>query len=87
MDEPRNNIRHWRKMRGFTLAGLAERLGVNHAVLSRVETGRVGYTQKMLEALSAVLRVSPSELVSDAVEPELTITPEVTEMLNRIFKG
>lgn len=53
----------------MTLAQLAEcvatRTGgtMTHATLSRVETGRIGYTQRLLEAIAHCLNCHPADLI------------------------
>jgi len=56
-------IRNWRKKRGLSLEVLAERIGMTHASLSRVERGFQAYKQPMLELLADELRCSPADLL------------------------
>src|ERR1700760_1436380 len=62
-------IRAWRKHRELTLAQLADRLSVELEVqisegqLSRIERGETPYSQDILEALAAVLRCEPADLI------------------------
>lgn len=68
---PRHFIRQWRKYRGLTLEQLAERLHTTHATLSRVERGKMAYTQPLLERLAEELRTDPASLIMrDPSEPE-----------------
>jgi transcriptional regulator with XRE-family HTH domain len=68
---PRHFIRQWRKFRGLTLEQLAERLHTTHATLSRIETGKMAYTQPLLERLAEELRTDPASLiVRDPSDPE-----------------
>jgi transcriptional regulator with XRE-family HTH domain len=48
-----DDIRAWRKLRGLTQAQLADRSGVGHATLSRLENGDGNIT---LESLLRILR-------------------------------
>lgn len=62
-------IRAWRKMRGLTLAQLADQLATLHDVeisegqLSRIENGKSPYAQDLLEAIADVLRTEPASLI------------------------
>ena len=62
-------IRAWRKHRGLTLAQLADRLlteleiDISEGQLSRIERGETPYSQDILEALAAVLRCEPADLI------------------------
>lgn len=64
-------IREWRKYRGLSLRRLADRLeitgpndSISHASLGRIETGDQPYSQPILEALSAALNCSVTDLLS-----------------------
>lgn len=70
-------IRAWRRHRGLTLGKLAERLSteleitISQGQLSRVERGETPYSQDILEALAAVLRCEPADLiVRDPTQPD-----------------
>lgn len=56
-------IREWRKHRDLTLEQLAERVGITHASLSRIERGLQDYNQTLLEALATELRTDPASLI------------------------
>jgi transcriptional regulator with XRE-family HTH domain len=55
-------IRQWRESRGLTLEQLAEAIGVTHPTLSRIENGKVAYTEERLERIA-------DELQAQAVIP------------------
>ncbi len=70
-------IRSWRKHRGLTLSQLADRLVVELEIeisegqLSRIERGETPYSQDILEALAAVLRCEPADLIMrDPTQPD-----------------
>lgn len=71
----RTMIREWRKFRGLTQEQLASAVGVSAANLSRIETGKQGYTQAVLEAIATTLRCEPADLLTarDPGEPESAI--------------
>lgn len=62
-------IRAWREHRKLTLQAVAarveEKLGrsMTHATLSRIETGRIAYTQPVLEAIAHALLCEPADLL------------------------
>lgn len=87
MDEPKNRIAYWRKERGLTRAQLAALIGLGHTTLSRIEAGQITPSAKALAAISSFLGVPVGELLAGAMEPDVTITPEVSEMLKRVFDG
>lgn len=64
-------LRQWREHRLLTLEQLAERIGMTHASLSRVERGLQPYSQPMLEALAEELGTDPASLIMrDPTDPE-----------------
>jgi transcriptional regulator with XRE-family HTH domain len=67
----RHFIREWRKHRGLTLEQLAERIGMTHQNLGKIERGKVPYNQVLLELLADVLRCEPVDLIiRDPSAPE-----------------
>jgi transcriptional regulator with XRE-family HTH domain len=64
-------LRLIRKRRGLTQEQLAERAGVTHGTISRLETGKLGASQALLIDLAAALGISLAELVS--ADPTETI--------------
>lgn len=63
-DKPAHFIRAWRKHRQLTLEQLAERIGMTHQNLGKIERFQVPYNQHLLEALAEQLRVSVSDLIN-----------------------
>ncbi len=63
------NIRRWRRLRGWTQVELAERMGTNGPVISRIETGVAAPDLMTVLRLSAALDVHPSALVSPGARP------------------
>lgn len=68
-------LRQLRKEKKLTLRGLAEAAGVDFTYLSKIETGKAGYSPgaDTIRALAAILGVDPLELLvlADKVPPEL----------------
>lgn len=60
---PGHFIREWRDHRDLTLERLAERIGLTHSTLSRIERGKTAYTQPVLEALAEALGTTPASLI------------------------
>lgn len=64
-------IRQWRKHRGLTLEQLAERIGMTHQNLGKIERGKVPYNQVLLELLAEQLRCEPADLIiRDPSQPD-----------------
>jgi transcriptional regulator with XRE-family HTH domain len=64
-------IRQWREKRSLTLEQLAERVGITHASLSRIERGLQPYGQKLLEKIAEELQTDPASLiVRNPTDPE-----------------
>ena len=55
-------LRVWRKHRKFTLAALAERVGVSKGYLSQIENGKKTGTLDLFRRLAGVLDVALDEL-------------------------
>ena len=67
----RTFIRDWRQSRGLTLEQLANRIGITHASLSRIERGLQPYSQPLLEAIAHALQTDPASLLTrDPTDPE-----------------
>ncbi len=60
-----NNIKKYRKLRGYTQEKLAELLDMEIKSLSLIETGNCFVSSKTLAKLAQVLEVSPSDLLDD----------------------
>lgn len=61
--KPAHFIRQWRKFRGYTLENLAERIGMTHQNLGKIERFKVPYTQHLLEHLAEHLRCEPVDII------------------------
>lgn len=62
--DPGHYIRAWRKsVEGLTLEKLADRIGTTHATLSRIERGKLPYSQPLLEALAEAIGTTPASLI------------------------
>lgn len=56
-------LRALRKEAGLTQEELAERAGVTHGTISRIERGKIALTEDMRFKLAAALDLSPASLV------------------------
>jgi transcriptional regulator with XRE-family HTH domain len=64
-------IRQWRKSKNLTLETVADRIGVSHATLSRIERGKQDYNQTLLELLAEEFGTDPvSLLIRNPTDPE-----------------
>jgi transcriptional regulator with XRE-family HTH domain len=53
---PRHFLRQWRKFRGYTLEQAAERVGMTHQNLGKIERGKVPYNEMLLDLLADIYR-------------------------------
>lgn len=64
-------IKEWRKHRDLTQEQLAERIGIDRAYLSKIESGKRRYDQPFLEAAAVVLQCEPADLIiRDPSDPD-----------------
>jgi transcriptional regulator with XRE-family HTH domain len=64
-------LREWRKHRQLNQEQLAERVGVDRTIISKIENGKLGYHQAFLEAAAEALMCEPADLlVRDPSKPE-----------------
>lgn len=81
-------IREWRKKHHLTLDQVADRLAVfddphlpkTGASLSRVETGKQPYNQRLIEALAEVFACEPHELLGKNPLIENTVIDMVAKL-------
>lgn len=59
----RHFLRQWRKFRGYTLEQAAERVGMTHQNLGKIERGRVPYNETLLDILADVYRTDKGSLI------------------------
>lgn len=59
----RHFLREWRKFRGLTLEQAAERVGMSHQNLGKIERGKVPYNETLLDILSEVYRADRGSLI------------------------
>lgn len=60
---PRHFLRQWRKFRGYTLEHVAERVGMTHQNLGKIERGMVPYNEPLLDALAEIYRADRGSLI------------------------
>ena len=65
MTHPGPNIRLLRNQLGLSLRAVAEATGIERGNLSRIESGKAGYSHDSLERIAKVLHVSIGVLMSD----------------------
>lgn len=61
--QPRHFLRAWRKFRGYTLEQAAERVGMTHQNLGKIERGKVPYNEVLLGLLAEVYRTDRGSLI------------------------
>lgn len=62
-EKPPHFIRQWRRQRALTLEQLAERVGMTHQNLGKIERYLVPYSQALLEGLAEALGTEPASLI------------------------
>jgi transcriptional regulator with XRE-family HTH domain len=65
----RHFVRQWRKFKNLTQEQLAERVGVTPGTISQLETGRINYTQPLLEKLADEFGCKPGDILN--VDPNV----------------
>ena len=63
--ERENPIRVWREHRGLSQHELAEKVSINTAYLSQIETGKRGGSWKVLRAIARALAVDLDDIVPE----------------------
>jgi transcriptional regulator with XRE-family HTH domain len=64
-------LKEWRKHRGITQEGLADRIGIDRTIVSKIENGKLDYHQSFLEAAAYALMCEPADLlVRDPTAPD-----------------
>jgi transcriptional regulator with XRE-family HTH domain len=78
-----NFLRAWREHRGLTQAELAEAVGTTGAVISLLESGNRGLSDKWLRKIAPVLRTRPGHLLEldplDAASDVFEIWSDIPE--------
>lgn len=60
----RNNIRKYRQALGLTRAQLAEKVGISHSHMTKIENGERGLRMEWLDKFGEALGVSPLNLIA-----------------------
>lgn len=63
-ESPGHFLKEWRQSLGMNQKQFAEHVGISISNYNYLEAGRIGYTQKTLEAIAEALSVSPASLLS-----------------------
>lgn len=90
----RNYLRAWREHRGLTQAKLAEAVGTTGAVISLLESGERGLSDKWLRLLAPVLgtrsghllEIDPAELDDDILDIWSDIPEERRDQARDVLK-
>lgn len=60
---PKHFLRQWRKFRDYTLEHVAERVGMSHQNLGKIERGKVPYNEVLLDILAEIYRTDRGSLI------------------------
>lgn len=63
VSKARHYLREWRKFRGYTLEQMAERIGMSHQNLGKIERGKVPYNEPLLDILADIYRTDKGSLI------------------------
>ena len=88
-------VREWRIMRKLSQRRLADRLDMSYANLSRIESGKIGYTRDTLTAISEVLGCAQADLLRPPPTQEdaplwdivQSLSPDVRRQALRILRA
>lgn len=61
------NLAARRRELGLTQTELAERAGTSHASISRYESGKLGFSDRVLATLAEALQTTPEALLSAGI--------------------
>lgn len=61
---PKHFLRQWRKFRGLTLEQAADRAGMTHQNLGKIERGKVPFNETLLEVLATLYRTDKVSLIA-----------------------
>lgn len=78
-DDAANFIRPWRERAGLTIEQLAERIGMSHSNLSRIERGKVPLGEEYVPGLARALGIKPGDIFRhpDEAAPMTPMVPVV----------
>jgi transcriptional regulator with XRE-family HTH domain len=80
-------IRQLRKQRTITVNALAEAIGGEKGMISRIETGKVPISLQKLQAVAAALSVEPWQIVAvDAAPPPVAPARRTDELIFEIWQ-
>lgn len=90
-----NHLRAWREFRKMTQEQLADRVGTDKAVISLLESGARGLSDKWLRRLAPVLQTSaghlldhdPSDLPTDIIDIWESIDERDKETAKRVLES
>ncbi|HIF9521128.1 TPA: helix-turn-helix domain-containing protein [Photobacterium damselae] len=74
MENIGSRLLYARKMKGFSQSDLADLIGVQQAIISKIERGKVSSTKNILE-LAAALDVTPTWLAMGTGQMQSDLTP------------
>lgn len=63
-EQPRHFLKAWRSHADLTQGQVAEQIGYERSYYSRIENGKRGYDQEILEKLAVVYRCEPADLIA-----------------------
>jgi transcriptional regulator with XRE-family HTH domain len=78
----RTFFREWREYRDLTQEQVAERMGTNKAMISKIERGQVMYSEGSLNAFADAVSAEPRDLISRP-PPAKDTPPTLSELVEQ----
>jgi len=90
-----NFVRKWRQARGLSQEKLADLIDATTSTISRIETGKQGFTAEAQEAIAQALNVDKIDLLCHDPDNQMNTiseeirkaTPEQQEQISRIVRA
>lgn len=64
------NIRHYRKLNGYTMKEIAEKIGITEATMQKYEVGKIGRVDiEMIQKIAGAIGTTPEQLTGWSSQP------------------
>jgi transcriptional regulator with XRE-family HTH domain len=78
-------IQRLREKRGWSQIDLANKVGINNSVMSRIESGKRKIRADELQKIAAVLEVTPDQLLGDVSSKNRTISENKKRRIMELY--
>ncbi len=83
----RQNLKYYRKMKGFTQEALSEKLGLNPKYITNIEAQSKFPSAETIDSIAEVLGIQPSELFIEQGCPVNTVKFDKTAFIEELVSG